>query len=204
MVFKSDTVEFEVTDSALEALLLENVLIKKHKPHYNTKEKDDKSFNYICITDELWPRVLIIRARNLSTINYKLSTKFGPFPSGSLLREAMKIIRRLFPYMDDSSLKKDNQEFYRQLGLMPDSSDSQALKIYQENIKNLISFLNGNKRKVIKSLTSRMNALAKEKDSKKQASFEIKSFHLDTSMTLHLLGLISLILLIGQKLEARS
>jgi excinuclease ABC subunit C len=56
MVFKSDSIKWTETDSVLEALILEANLIKKNQPYYNTKEKDDKSFNYVCITkDELGP-----------------------------------------------------------------------------------------------------------------------------------------------------
>ena len=104
MVTLAETVLFTKTDSVLEALLLENRLIKKWKPKYNTKEKDDKSFNYVVITKEKFPRVLIIRGKNLNkklpTTTYSLQTVFGPFPHGALLREAMKIIRKIFPYRD--------------------------------------------------------------------------------------------------------
>ena len=58
-------VRHQRTDSVLEALLLESVLIKKHQPKYNTREKDDKSYCYIVITDEEFPRVLMIRGQNL-------------------------------------------------------------------------------------------------------------------------------------------
>src|SRR5947207_1786208 len=57
MVFKAGTVDWQITDSVLEALILEASLIKKHQPYFNTKEKDDKSFNYVCITKELFPKV---------------------------------------------------------------------------------------------------------------------------------------------------
>src|SRR3989344_2738924 len=60
----------------------------KIKPTYNTKEKDDRSFNHIIITDEVFPRVLIVRGREiqnkLKTTNYKLKTIFGPFPRGGV------------------------------------------------------------------------------------------------------------------------
>src|SRR5689334_16740799 len=52
MVFKANSIDWQETDSVLEAIILEANLIKKHKPYYNTREKDDKSFNYVCITKE--------------------------------------------------------------------------------------------------------------------------------------------------------
>jgi len=99
MTVKADTVEYQVTDSVLEALILEANLIKKYKPKYNTKEKDNKSFNYVCITKDKLPRVLIIRGRGLNKKEY--NKVYGPFPNGMQLREAMKIVRRIFPYIDN-------------------------------------------------------------------------------------------------------
>ena len=102
MVTKAHTVTFEITDSVLEALLLEGQLIKKHLPHYNTDGKDDKSFNYVGITDEPFPRVLLIRGRELAqfTTSTKLQALYGPFPHGGQLKEALKIIKRIFPHFD--------------------------------------------------------------------------------------------------------
>ena len=89
MVEKSKAVKFKKTDSVLEALILEAELIRKYKPTYNTKEKDDRSFNHIIITDEVFPRVLIVRGREiqnkLKTTNYKLKTIFVPFPPPGVL-----------------------------------------------------------------------------------------------------------------------
>ena len=65
MVTKAKNVKFEKTDSVLEAIILEANLIKRYQPKYNTDEKDDKSWNYIVITDEKWPRIIIERGRNL-------------------------------------------------------------------------------------------------------------------------------------------
>src|SRR3989344_9699630 len=109
MVFKANNLKFQKCDSVLEDLILEVNLIKKHQPYYNTKEKSDKSFNYVCITREQLPKVLIVRGSNLKKISGKI---FGPYTSGTQLREAMKIIRKIFPFLDDKS--KNYLEFYRQ------------------------------------------------------------------------------------------
>ena len=105
MVFKADKINFIKTDSVLEALILESQLIKNHQPKYNTKEKDDKSYNYVVITDEDFPRVLIERGRNLSSGNLtanslKLKTIYGPFTNATQLKEALKIVRKIFPFRD--------------------------------------------------------------------------------------------------------
>ena len=63
MVFQANDIEFIKTDSVLEALILESNLIKKYQPRYNTQEKDDKSYNYVIITKEDFPRVLIEKGK---------------------------------------------------------------------------------------------------------------------------------------------
>ena len=87
MVFRANKVDFVKTDSVLEALILEANLIKKYQPKYNTKEKDDKSFNYVVITSEDFPRVLVVRGREIEkNLSYKIKTKFGPFTDGASLK----------------------------------------------------------------------------------------------------------------------
>ena len=104
MIEGAKSISWQKTDSVLEALILEANLIKRHQPKYNTEEKDDKSYNYLVITKEDFPRVLIVRGRELfsplSTVHCKLSTVFGPFPHGLQLREAIKIVRKIFPFRD--------------------------------------------------------------------------------------------------------
>jgi excinuclease ABC subunit C len=124
------TVEYTQTDTALEALLLESELIKKHKPKYNTKEKDNKSWNYVIITRDAIPQVQLIRGRNLKIeqelANLKPRYTFGPFSNGGAIKEGLRIIRRIFPFVDKRSVDKDKYEFYKQLGLTPDTSDKYA------------------------------------------------------------------------------
>ncbi len=154
MVNLADTIKWQETDSVLEALILEAELIKKYQPKYNTKEKDNKSFNYVCITKEKLPKVLVIRGRNLKKENYKKA--FGPFTNGSQLKEAMKIIRRIFPFFDNDSQKRQNHEFYKQLSLVPEEN-------YKNNLKNLILFFQGKKKKIIVNFKKEMLAYAKKR-----------------------------------------
>jgi excinuclease ABC subunit C len=153
MVTRADKLEFIQTDSVLEALILEANLIKKHQPKYNTKEKDNKSFNYVCITRGKISKVLVVRGRSLDKSKYK--KVFGPFPNGLQLRTALKIVRKIFPYYDDSSSKKQNVQFYKQLGLVPEEN-------YKNNLKNLILFFEGKKGKIVLTLKKEMNLYAKK------------------------------------------
>lgn len=183
MVTIANDIKWQETDSVLEAIILEANLIKKYQPKYNTKEKDNKSFNYVCITNENIPRVLIKRGRNLNRDEY--DSVFGPFPNGQQLREAMKIIRSIFPYIDDQSSKKNNREFYKQLGLVPEISEtlqkqktpfqvdyfkkefSASLLEYKKNIKNLKLFFEGKKKNILTNLKKEMMAFAKKKEFEK-------------------------------------
>lgn len=172
MVFKADRVEYEQTDSVLEALILEAHLIKKLQPKYNTKEKDNKSYNYVIITKEDFPKVLIERGKNIDFKNcvageIKLQSIYGPFPHGAMLKEALKIVRRIFPFIDGQSSKKDNYHFYRQLELTPDISNGDAKKEYAKTIRHIKLFFEGKKKELVKSLEKEMFTYAKKQEFEK-------------------------------------
>jgi excinuclease ABC subunit C len=170
MVYKADKIDWQEADSVLEAIILEANLIKKHQPYYNTKEKDDKSFNLVCITKEEFPKVLIFRERNLKAVlaegneNTKFQATYGPFTNGPQLREAMNIIRHIFPFLDAKSSQPNSFEFYRQIGLAPDISTKEAKIAYGENIKNLKLFFEGKKKRVILNFKKEMIAFAENKE----------------------------------------
>jgi len=154
MVQEVDKIDYQTTDNVLEALILEANLIKKYQPYYNTKEKDDKSFNYVCFTKEKLSKVMVVRGSN---VKHRVFDKiYGPYTSGTQLREAIKIIRRIFPFLDEKS--KNYLEFYKQINLVPDLEDT---KMYLQNIKNLKLFFEGKKKKILKNLEKEMGVYAK-------------------------------------------
>ncbi|MDQ3244865.1 MAG: GIY-YIG nuclease family protein [bacterium] len=169
MVFKADKIEWAETDSVLEALILEANLIKKHQPYYNTKEKDDKSFNYVCISKDELPKILVVRGKNLVKNNY--SKVFGPFTNGGQLKEGLRIIRRVFPFMDEKT--KNYYEFYRQLNLAP---NLEKRKEYLRNIKHIILFLEGKKKNVVKKLEKEMLAFSKSHEFEKAGGVKRQIF----------------------------
>ena len=168
MVAESKSVEWTQTDSVLEALILETNLIRTHKPYFNTRSKDDKSYNHLVITKEEWPRVLVVRGKDLTEkfTEKEIKYEFGPFPSGQLFREALKIVRRLFKFYDTrapvgkekSKVVKGRIDFNRQIGLYP-SEDNK--KEYQRTIRHIKLFFEGKKQQVIKELEKDMMAYAK-------------------------------------------
>jgi len=181
MTVQASALKWQETDSVLEALILEANLIKKHQPKYNTKEKDNKSFNYVCITKEELPKVLVIRGRNVQKeiSSKKYQATYGPFPNGLQLRDAMKIIRRIFPYIDAQSAKRDNFEFYRQLGLTPDVGSKEVKIAYKKNITNLKLFFQGKKKKIVINLKKDMMTFAKKREFEKAGEIKKKIFALE-------------------------
>jgi excinuclease ABC subunit C len=111
-----------------------------------------------------------MRGRKLDKKNYK--KVFGPFPNGLQLREAMRIIRKIFPYFDNHSDKKQNFQFYKQLSLIPE-------KDQEKNIRNLILFFQGKKKQVIVGLRKDMMAYAKKKEFERAGEIKKKIFALE-------------------------
>lgn len=169
MVAEAKTVEWTETDSVLEALILETNLIRTHKPHYNTRSKDDKSYNHLVITREEWPRVQVVRGKDLTEqfTEKEIKYHFGPFPSGLLFKEALKIVRRLFKFYDTKTpvgkertkLAKGRIDFNRQIGLYP---DQQSKKEYARTIRHIKLFFQGKKQQIIQELEKEMMTLAKK------------------------------------------
>lgn len=173
MLSEFNKVDHIKTDSVLEALVLEAHLIKKYQPEANIKEKDNKSFNFVVITKEEYPRVLIMRGRELLNnptwkLSFQVAYSFGPFPNASQLREAMKIVRKMFPYRDKCEPNSGKPCFNRQIGLCPGVCTGEISKEdYAKRIKNIILFFEGNKKKLMKNLEKQMKSFAKNREFEK-------------------------------------
>ena len=175
MVGKAEKIDYFKTDSVLEAIILESNLIKKYQPKYNTKEKDDKSYNYVIITKEDFPRVLLIRGRELEaqggTRELNIKYKFGPYPNGSAIKEGLKIIRKIFPFRDKCNPSKDSPWkpcFNRQIGLCPGVCSGEISKTdYADTIHNIKLFFEGKKKNLVKKLEWQMKEFAKNREFEK-------------------------------------
>lgn len=167
MVAEAKSIEWTVTDSVIQALLLETNLIRTHKPPGNTSSKDDKSFNHVVITNEEFPRVLVVRGKDLVTFETDaIRSVFGPFTSAELLKEALKIIRKIFQFYDGnasldagSKMKKGKIDFNRQIGLYPGEMDK---KYYERTIRHIELFFEGKTDAIIKDLEKEMRRAAKQ------------------------------------------
>ncbi|MBU6310347.1 UvrB/UvrC motif-containing protein [Patescibacteria group bacterium] len=153
------SISVEQTDSVLEALILEASYIKKYSPSGNSQQKDDKSFNYVVITREEYPRVLVLRGRELDAKAPRETRAhvFGPFTQGAALRDALKIIRKIFPFYDAASRSEHTRRFYRELGLYP-GEDRDA---YRRTIRSIVLLFSGKKRQLIHTLEREMHSAAR-------------------------------------------
>jgi excinuclease ABC subunit C len=176
MIEKAEKVNFKKTDSVLEALILEAELVKKYKPKHNTDLKDDKSWNYVVITKEDFPKVLLVRERVLEPEKY--AHYFGPFTSGSQLKEAMKIVRKIFPFRDTCTLNS-KRCFNAQIGLCPGVCDGTvSKKEYAKTIKNIVTFFQSKKKSLVKKLEREMKSLAKAEEFEKAGKLKKTIFAL--------------------------
>lgn len=169
MVLEAKSLAWTETPSVLEALILEVNLIRTHKPRCNTISKDDKSYNHLVITKEEYPRVLVIRGKDLEGHYDEYSYVFGPFPQGQLFREALGLVRKLFKFYDErakinpkaSKLARGTLDFNRQIGLYPDGVSKAE---YARTIRHIRMFFEGKKEAVIKDLEKEMMKLAKREE----------------------------------------
>ena len=178
---KIETIE---TSSVLDTYILEANLIKKHQPEFNVVDKDNKSFQFVCITKEDFPRVLIVRGRDLKNRLSEFSHTYGPFPKGSVLKEALKIIRKIFPYRDSCRVydkkRKINKKCLRaEIGLCPGTcSGDIGKREYSKCIRELRLFFEGKKKQLINSLEKDMKNYAKKKEFEKAEYTKRKLFSL--------------------------
>ncbi len=158
LVKNIDYLEYIIVNNEVEALLLENKLIKKHKPKYNIDLKDSKTYAYIKITDEEIPK--IISTRQIT----KKGHYFGPFTNGQLKKELIELTVSLFKIITPYTYSSKST-LYHDIGLAPASKEKLVNKDeYRTNVKEAIEFLKGKKRnKLIKKLREEIKQLSKEK-----------------------------------------
>jgi excinuclease ABC subunit C len=187
MVSEIKNINFIETNDALEALVLEAKLIKEKRPPYNIREKDDRSFLYIEITDEKFPRVLLVRGRSVAS-----GKRFGPFTSSGSAREAMKILRRIFPWNTHPESRVGTFKkpcFDYEIGLCPGTCIGEVTRSdYMKNIRRLKLFLSGNKKRLMSSLEKEMLSESKKLNFEEASKIKKKIFALTHVSDASLLG----------------
>lgn len=166
MVSHIDRFEYIITDSELEALVLECNLIKEHRPRYNTMLKDDKAYPYIKVTvGEAYPRILFARQMKKDKSRY-----FGPYTSAGAVKDTIELLRKIYKIRTCSkTLPKEigkgrpclNYHIRQCLAPCQDYISQEA---YRDNVNQALEFLNGNYSGVIKSLTEKMQQASEAMD----------------------------------------
>ncbi|MEK6727120.1 MAG: GIY-YIG nuclease family protein [Candidatus Omnitrophota bacterium] len=160
-------IEYRLCPTESMALLLEASIIHKYKPKYNISLRDDKSFPLVKITNEEFPAICVTRKKEVDGSRY-----IGPFTSASLLREALRIIRRNFPYRVCGELPEEAR-IYHKIGLSPGAAlGGINKKEYLKTIKNIILLLEGRTEDLIKKLSREM--VLKSKDQRYEEAAKIR------------------------------
>ena len=164
-------IDYIVTSNEKEALFLEDTLLKQHKPRYNIRLKDSKTYVSIKITmKEPFPRILVTRQRKKDGSRY-----FGPYVSAREVRETIKFLRRIFPLCTCSASEFRNRArpcLDYQLGLCSAPAVGYITEAaYRELIDNAIMFLEGRNRELLKKLKEKMHEAAASLEFEKAARF---------------------------------
>lgn len=158
--------EFIVTESNIEALLLEINLIQENKPKYNIKLKDDKSYPFIKITSEKYPRLLITRQVKKDGGLY-----FGPYPDAGAANDIKKLLDRIFPFRKCKN-KPEEVCFYYHIGQCYAHTlcqvDDNFFKAMTEDVKN---FLNGQDDKIVTEIKGKMQAMSEQLEFERAAEY---------------------------------
>ena len=173
MITLIDYFEYIVTDSELEALVLENNLIKEHKPKYNTMLKDDKSYPFMKVTiQEDYPRVLFARQMKRDGAKY-----FGPYTSAAAVKDTIELVQKLY------GIRTCNKALPKEIGVGRPCLYYQMKQCdapcqgyiskeeYRRNVERLLEFLNGDYKKVIKDLERKMQEKAGEMEFEEAARY---------------------------------
>lgn len=158
MVDQIDDIETIVVTNEFEALLLENNLIKKYHPQYNIRLKDDKTFPFIKLTNEEFPRITIVRKITKDGGKY-----FGPYLSAWSLRQTIQFIRRNFGIVTHSYKVGQRACLNYQLGLCSSPYAGKISKAdYENRVKSTVKFLKGDYRELLKELEDLMKIQSRD------------------------------------------
>ena len=156
--------EYIVTDSELEALVLECNLIKEHRPKYNTMLKDDKTYPFIKVTvNEPYPRVLFSRTMKKDKAKY-----FGPYTSSTAVKDVIELVRKIYMVRScNRNLPRDCGKdrpclYYHMKQCTAPCPGNVSEEAYKQNIGQVLHFLNGNFQETIDQLTEKMMAASED------------------------------------------
>ena len=181
LVSQIEKLEYIITDSEVEALILESHLIKKHKPKYNILLKDDKKYPYFLITDEDFPRIQIVRKKNLNPDKGRF---YGPYTDVGAMYATLDFLKRLFPLKQCKTPKFSNRPcLYYHIGkCLAPCQGKVTPEEYQKLIQQVELFLSGKQKELLKEIQAQMQKYSDEQQFEKAA--KMRDSYLDLQKTL--------------------
>jgi len=181
LVSQIDKMEYIITDSEVEALILESHLIKKYKPKYNVLLKDDKKYPYFLITNEDYPRITVVRKKNLNPDKGKF---YGPYTDSRAMYSTLDFLKKIFPLKQCKTPKFSNRPcLYYHIGKCMAPCQG---KITPEEYKSIVAqvelFLSGKQSELLKKLKEEMTKYAQSEQFEKAA--KLRDSYLDLEKTL--------------------
>lgn len=168
-------IEWIEVETEIDALFLEAEMIRRYQPPYNILLRDDKSLQYVRIDiNSNRPTVTMTRRPLDDNAEY-----FGPYLQGFAVKKALRLLRRIFPYATRENEATMGSKLYEQIGLDPGvASGKTSLQEYRKNLRVLMSYLRGNRVKIINAIEKEMKGAAREQDFERAASLRNKLYEL--------------------------
>ena len=181
LVSQIEKLEYIITDSEVEALILESHLIKQHKPKYNILLKDDKKYPYFLITDEDFPRIQVVRKKNLNPDKGRF---YGPYTDVGAMYATLDFLKRLFPLKQCKTPKFTNRPcLYYHIGkCLAPCQGKVTPEEYQKLIQQVELFLSGKQSELLKQIQVQMQKYAETEQFEKAA--KMRDSYLDLQKTL--------------------
>lgn len=181
LVSQIEKLEYIITDSEVEALILESHLIKQHKPKYNILLKDDKKYPYFLITDEDFPRIQVVRKKNLNPDKGRF---YGPYTDVGAMYATLDFLKRLFPLKQCKTPKFSNRPcLYYHIGkCLAPCQGKVTPEEYQKLIHQVELFLSGKQTELLKQIQAQMQKYAETEQFEKAA--KMRDSYLDLQKTL--------------------
>lgn len=181
LVSQIEKLEYIITNTEVEALILESHLIKKHKPKYNILLKDDKKYPYFLITDEDFPRITVVRKKNL---NPDKGRYYGPYTDARAMWATLDFLKQIFPLKQCKSPKFKNRPcLYHQIGrCMAPCQNMVTSEEYKKLISQVELFLSGKQTELMKQLMAQVEVYSEAQQYEKAARLRDSYFDLKKTL----------------------
>ncbi len=181
LVSQIDHLEYIITNTEVEALILESHLIKKHKPRYNILLKDDKKYPYFLITDEDFPRIQIVRKRN---INPEKGKYYGPYTNIRAMHSTLDFLKKIFPLRQCKTPKFKNRPcLYYHIGkCLAPCQNMVTSKEYKAIVQQAELFLSGKQTELMKQLMEQIQKYSDTEQFEKAARLRDSYFDLQKTL----------------------